>query len=353
VVTNESGQVLSRLAYAPYGEQVTGKSRGTDTTTRKYAGYELDEESGLHLAGARYYDTRTARFLTPDSVTPGGGQRPQGWNRYAYSRNNPITFMDPSGHLEGPFTNSLHDFWEHGSALAGGVAKWAADAGVGFVAGLAPVPAPLGKAPFGNERTMGVAASVGAAVGLYLDLQAGSAGFVIGGGGAVAACATGVACPTVGVGAATAGATVVVAAAAVGAIHVANFAEGVKHAMSEGEQQVAGSGSGAAGSGGHFSGSEKPRTSGATPNSIYTHVDPKTGKATQNAIYDGNGNVVGHVDFKNHGDGAPSGHGHMFPEPGNPASGHGPGKPHIPNDRLPPGWDKLPPNVKPNTPIGD
>ena len=169
----------------------------------------------------------------------------------------------------------------------------------------------------------------------------------------VAACAAGVPCPSVGVGAATAGATVVVAAAAVGAIHVANFAEGVKHAMSEGEQQVAGSGSGAAGSGGHFSGSEKPRTSGATPNSIYTHVDPKTGKATQNAIYDGNGNVVGHVDFKNHGDGAPSGHGHMFPEPGNPASGHGPGKPHIPNDRLPPGWDKLPPNVKPNTPIGD
>ena len=37
------------------------------------------------------------------------------------------------------------------------------------------------------------------------------------------------------------------------------------------------------------------------------------------------------MDFKNHGPGAPSGHGHRIPQPGNPASGHGPGKPHIPN----------------------
>lgn len=102
----------------------------------------------------------------------------------------------------------------------------------------------------------------------------------------------------------------------------------------------------------HFSGTEKPRTEGATPNSTYTHIDPKTGKAVQNAIYDSEGNVVGHVDFKNHGPGAPSGHGHTFPEPGNPASGHGPGKPHIPNDQLPSGWDKLPPGVEPKTPKG-
>lgn len=58
----------------------------------------------------------------------------------------------------------------------------------------------------------------------------------------MAACAAGVACPSVGVGAATAGATVVVAAAAVGAIHVANFAEGVKHARSEGEERGSGGG---------------------------------------------------------------------------------------------------------------
>jgi hypothetical protein len=106
----------------------------------------------------------------------------------------------------------------------------------------------------------------------------------------------------------------------------------------------------AANGGGHFSGPSKPWTSSATPNSTYTHVDPKTGKALQNAIYDSNGNVIGHVDFKPHGS-APSGHGHTFP-PGNPRPGHGPGAPHIPNSQLPPGWSNLPSGVSPHTPIG-
>jgi hypothetical protein len=101
-----------------------------------------------------------------------------------------------------------------------------------------------------------------------------------------------------------------------------------------------------------FQGPAKPWTSGATPNSVYTHIDPKTGKAVQNAIYDANGNVLGHVDFKNHGPGAPSGHGHMFPKPGNPASGHGPSMPHIPNNELPSGWDALPHGIEPRTPLG-
>ncbi len=244
VVTNESGQVLSRLAYAPYGEQVTGKSRGTDTTTRKYAGYEFDEESGLHLAGARYYDTRTARFLTPDSVTPGGGQRPQGWNRYAYSRNNPITFMDPSGHLEGPFTNSLHDEVERAVSRAWGAAKWAADAGVGFVAGIMPVPAPLGMAPFGNEGALGMGAMLGASAGIAIDtlfalsaLAGTGAGDVVAGSSGVGA----VAIPTI----TASGLFLAAGAATAGLVHQAHYEDGLKHAMSEGEQHGSGESPGA------------------------------------------------------------------------------------------------------------
>jgi hypothetical protein len=101
-----------------------------------------------------------------------------------------------------------------------------------------------------------------------------------------------------------------------------------------------------------FSGTVKPWTKGATPNSIYTHIDPKTGRGVQNVIYDDAGDVVGHLDFKNHGPGAPSGHGHTFPQPGNPASGHGAGKPHIPGNQLPPNWSTLPPSVQPHTPFG-
>ena len=100
----------------------------------------------------------------------------------------------------------------------------------------------------------------------------------------------------------------------------------------------------------HHSGTDKPFTVGAKPNSLYTHIDPKTGKALQNAVYDADGKVVGHVDFKNHG--IESGHWHEFPQPGNPASGHGAGKPHNPFTSAPDGWNTLPPGVQPHTPIG-
>jgi hypothetical protein len=86
-----------------------------------------------------------------------------------------------------------------------------------------------------------------------------------------------------------------------------------------------------------FAGTGKPWTRGATPNSKYTQVDPATGLPKQQAIYDENGDVIGHIDYEQHGS-SPPGHGHVFPEPGNPASGHGPGAPHIPPDELPPGW---------------
>lgn len=102
----------------------------------------------------------------------------------------------------------------------------------------------------------------------------------------------------------------------------------------------------------HYSGTDKPWTTGATPDSIYTHLDPNTGEAVQNAVYDANGDVIGHVDFTNHGPGASSGHGHPFPVPGNPASGHGPAHPHLPHDALPAGWAALPAGVNPRNPIG-
>jgi RHS repeat-associated protein len=98
------------------------------------------------------------------------------------------------------------------------------------------------------------------------------------------------------------------------------------------------------------SGPTKPPTRGGPPDSVYTHTD-QNGKALQNAIYDNHGNVIGYVDFKNHG-GATSGHYHEFPVPGDPSSGHGPGAPHFPHNTLPPRWGHLPPGIPPHTPIG-
>jgi RHS repeat-associated protein len=62
----------------------------------RFGGLELDAESGLNYAGARYYRNTWGRFL---SVDPVGGTltNPQRWNGYAYALNNPLRFVDPSG----------------------------------------------------------------------------------------------------------------------------------------------------------------------------------------------------------------------------------------------------------------
>ena len=100
---------------------------------------------------------------------------------------------------------------------------------------------------------------------------------------------------------------------------------------------------------GHTWGTWRPSRTGGKPNSVYTWV--KGGKAHQNWIYDSQGRVIGHVDFNTHV-GQPSGHGHAFPIPGQPSSGHGSNAPHIPYGQLPAAWKQLPPGMEPQTPIG-
>ncbi len=56
----------------------------------RFTGQEKDG-SGLYYYGARYYDPELGRFVQPDTVLAG-------LNRYAYCENNPIKYIDPSGH---------------------------------------------------------------------------------------------------------------------------------------------------------------------------------------------------------------------------------------------------------------
>ncbi|MFO0726437.1 MAG: RHS repeat-associated core domain-containing protein [Myxococcota bacterium] len=241
VVTNEAGQVVSRMVYAPFGELIPGKSRGTDVTPRKFAGYELDEESGLHLAGARYYDTRSGRFLTPDSMTPGRGVRAQGLNRFAYSRNNPVTYSDPSGHMESSLSGGIQDRWERAVDLGVGAAKWGTDLVAGFVKGAMPVPSPALKAPFGNERALAMGEVGGALYGLATDVRTGKAGFDIATQGSAVACATGVGCVAVAPVAFAAGVGVMGIALTAGAGHLSNLIEGGSNLLSKSDKEVAGS----------------------------------------------------------------------------------------------------------------
>jgi RHS repeat-associated protein len=57
--------------------------------------------TGLDYLGARYYSGAQGRFTSPDpvKVTPDRLRDPQQFNLYAYARNSPLRYIDPSGQI--------------------------------------------------------------------------------------------------------------------------------------------------------------------------------------------------------------------------------------------------------------
>jgi RHS repeat-associated protein len=69
-----------------------------DGVTQKFTGKERDVESGLDYFGARYFSAAQGRFSSTDPKPRSAHPLdPQSWNRYAYARNNPLSFVDPDG----------------------------------------------------------------------------------------------------------------------------------------------------------------------------------------------------------------------------------------------------------------
>ena len=62
----------------------------------KFTGKERDSESGLDYFGKRYFAGSIGRFSSTDPG-PYVWRDPQTLNRYTYTRNNPLRFVDPNG----------------------------------------------------------------------------------------------------------------------------------------------------------------------------------------------------------------------------------------------------------------
>jgi len=85
---------VARQWYYPYGA-VRG-SVGTLPTQRTFTG-QYSDATGLMYFNARYYSHYLNRWLQPDSIVP-EPSNPQDLNRYTFNRNNPVKYVDPTGH---------------------------------------------------------------------------------------------------------------------------------------------------------------------------------------------------------------------------------------------------------------
>ncbi len=98
ILTDQNGAVVSRRDFHPFGEEIVRAGYGQDTIREKFATYDRDGESGLDYAQARYYSANLGRFFSIDPENADADEEvPQTWNAYAYARNNPLKYADPSG----------------------------------------------------------------------------------------------------------------------------------------------------------------------------------------------------------------------------------------------------------------
>lgn len=88
-LTNSSGAVDATWTYSPWGQ--TTAHTGSASTPILFAGAYVDTETGLLYLQARYYDPKTALFLTVDALVDLTHQA------YLYTGDDPLNRTDPTG----------------------------------------------------------------------------------------------------------------------------------------------------------------------------------------------------------------------------------------------------------------
>ena len=96
-LVKEDGSVDATYQYTDFGETTI---HGDDQADNEvcYTGGIYDQTTGLYYLNARYYDPEEGRFLTEDTYR-GENDQPDTQHLYVYCANNPVNYVDPSGHF--------------------------------------------------------------------------------------------------------------------------------------------------------------------------------------------------------------------------------------------------------------
>lgn len=106
----KDGRVSSRYHYDEFGTPLDAKKfdpnwPGPDNLFG-YTGLGYNFYDGMTYARARYYKPELGRFISEDTYK-GRLWEPQSLNLYTYVHNNPLLWIDPSGHLKDSFGAAL------------------------------------------------------------------------------------------------------------------------------------------------------------------------------------------------------------------------------------------------------
>ena len=148
-ITNSAGTVIAEQNFDAWGRKrnpVNWQYAGVPTTPawlyRVYTSHEHLPHFTLINMNGRMYDPIQGRMLSPDNYvsTPFGTQ---GYNRYSYANNNPLSYVDPDGNnpliivgiLVGGFLKGMQ-YGNQGKSFLGGFWRGAVFSGAGSALGM-------------------------------------------------------------------------------------------------------------------------------------------------------------------------------------------------------------------------
>lgn len=90
MMTDAAGAVVWRASYLPFGEvhEITGPA----ALDARFPGQWFMAETAISYNWRRWYNQHLGRYTQPDPLGLADGP-----NRYAYARNSPLMFTDPTG----------------------------------------------------------------------------------------------------------------------------------------------------------------------------------------------------------------------------------------------------------------
>ena len=95
-LVKENGSADATYQYTDFGETTINGDNKVENEVC-YTGEIYDQSTGLYYLNARYYNPEDGRFVTEDTYR-GETNEPDTQNLYVYCADNPVNYVDPSGH---------------------------------------------------------------------------------------------------------------------------------------------------------------------------------------------------------------------------------------------------------------